>query len=234
MKAAGPAPDERVYRYEVKFVAPTIRRSAVDSWVRTHGAGFRVAYPPRRINNVYFDDHDLRTFDENLTGISRRTKVRFRWYGASHEEPPGTLELKFKRNRLGWKENFRIPSLRIAGEPWSQILRKLRGQLPVEGRAWIDAHPQPVLVNTYWRRYFVSSDGRVRVTVDEDQQVYDQRFHASPNLTSRANLPDALIVEVKGDSDDYALVGRAIQGIPLRVGRHSKYVVGVQSILVEG
>lgn len=225
---------QRTYRYELKFVAPTIRRSIVDSWIRTHPAGFRVAYPPRRINNVYFDDYDLRTFDENVSGISRRTKVRFRWYGHDDSETQGTLELKFKRNRLGWKENFRVPALRIGGQPWSEIVRRLRGQLPFDGRAWIDAHPQPVLINSYSRRYFVSFDDRVRVTVDEDQQVYDQRFHSEANTRSTANLPDALILEVKGDSDDYHLVGKAIQGIPLRVSRHSKYVVGVQSILAEG
>ena len=91
-----------------------------------------------------------------------------------------------------------------------------------------------MLINSYWRRYWVSADDRVRVTVDEDQQVYDQRFRSAPNLTSAANLPDALIVEVKADSNDHALAGKAIQGIPLRVSRHSKYVVGVQSILAEG
>ncbi|MDJ0849926.1 MAG: VTC domain-containing protein [Myxococcota bacterium] len=230
-----PAPEQaRTYRYEVKFVAPTIRRSEVDAWIRTNRAGFRTAYPPRRVNNVYFDDYDLRTFDENLTGISRRTKVRFRWYGTHATEPSGTLELKFKRNKLGWKESFRIASLPLAGQSWRSIVGKLRGQLPAHGQAWLDSHPQPVLINAYWRRYFVSADGRVRVTVDEDQQVYDQRFHAAPNLHAAANLPDALIVEVKADVNDHGLAGRAIQGIPLRLARHSKYVVGVQSILVEG
>jgi len=234
VSAAAETTAARVYRYEVKFVAPTIRREEVDAWIQTHPAGFRVAYPQRRINNVYFDDYDLRTFDENLTGISRRAKVRFRWYGHGLGETAGKLELKLKRNRLGWKETFTVPSLALAGPSWSEILVSLRAQLPFAGRAWLDAHPQPVLINRYTRRYFVSADGRVRVTVDGDQQVFDQRFHAAPNVRAAANLPEGLIVEVKADSDDYRRAGRAIQGIPLRVGRHSKYVVGVQSILVDG
>jgi len=220
-----------VHRFEVKFVGEVTELPAVESWLHRHPAAFRVAYPPRRVNNVYFDDHELRTFDENLTGISRRTKVRFRWYGEDPASPRGTLELKFKRNRLGWKRNFRVESLRLAGLPWSRVIRDLREQLPQEGRLWLDSHPQPVLINSYWRRYYLSLDGRVRVTIDTDQRVCDQRFHSEPNFQAESNLPQATIVEVKGDETEYRLVGQAIQGIPIRAGRHSKYVVGVQSML---
>jgi hypothetical protein len=224
---------ERIYRFEVKFVGPPPQRVAVEYWLRSHPAAFRTAYPPRRVNNVYFDDYDLSTFGENLTGISQRTKVRFRWYGSDAREPPGTLELKFKRNRLGWKQGYRLASLPLLGIAWSDVVRNLREQLPLEGRTWLDAHPQPVLINSYLRHYYVSSDGRVRITLDGGQRVCDQRFHSTPNLHAFVNLPETLIVEVKADSTDHELAGRVVQGIPIRAGRHSKYVVGVQSMLVD-
>ena len=225
---------ERNLRYEVKFVGPPTQRSAVESWLHTHPASFRTAYPPRQVNNIYFDDFNLSTYEENLTGISRRMKIRFRWYGLDTNEVAGTFELKMKRNRLGWKENFRVPSLRIEARPWGEIVRSLRDQLPMEGRTWFDRYPQPILINQYWRHYFVSHDGRVRVTLDGQQRVCDQRLRPMPNLGSAANLPDALILEVKASSADLELAGRAIQGIPIRVGRHSKYVVGVQSMMSAG
>lgn len=225
---------ERNLRYEVKFVGPPTQRSAVENWLHTHPASFRTAYPPRQVNNIYFDDFNLSTYEENLTGISRRMKIRFRWYGLDTNEVAGTFELKMKRNRLGWKEHLRIPSLRIEGRPWGEIVCNLRDQLPMEGRTWFDRYPQPTLINQYWRHYFVSYDGRVRVTLDGQQRVCDQRLRAIPNLGYAANLPDALIVEVKASSADLELAGRAIQGIPIRVGRHSKYVVGVQSMLSAG
>jgi hypothetical protein len=225
---------ERELRYEVKFVAPPTKRSEVEAWIRTHPSSFRMAYPPRRVNNVYFDDCDLSTYEENLTGISRRMKIRFRWYGTDPTEPQGTLEFKMKRNRLGWKENFPVVGLKLAGRPWGEIVRSLRAQLPLEGRVWFDRYPQPILINYYWRHYFVSHDGRVRVTFDDDQMVCDQRFHDVPNFSSCVNLPDAMIVEVKAAAEDLELAGRAIQRIPIRVGRHSKYVVGVQSMMSEG
>ena len=92
---------KRDLRHEVKFIAPPTQRASVESWLLGHAAGFHSAYPPRRVNNFYLDDFDLSTYEENLAGVSSRTKVRFRWYGNSPDEVAGTLELKRKRNRLG-------------------------------------------------------------------------------------------------------------------------------------
>jgi len=220
----------RDLRHEVKFVGPTTRRSNIVAWLLGHAAGFHSAYPPRRVNNFYLDDFEMSTYEENLTGVSQRTKIRFRWYGESSQEVAGTLELKHKRNRLGWKQNFRVPGLRIRGRLWSQILTSLRTTLPLEARNWLDAYPQPTLINQYHREYFVSSDGRIRVTLDGNQRVFDQQLVRRPNFHAAANLPEALIVEFKASSVDQLLLGRTIQGIPLRSGRHSKYVVGVQAL----
>jgi len=220
----------RDLRHEVKFVGFSSRRTTIEAWLLGHAAGFQRAYPPRRVNNFYLDDFDLSTYEENITGVSHRTKVRFRWYGDSSQRVAGTLELKRKRNRLGWKENFRVKELHIHGQRWPRILSSLRAQLPLEARDWLDAYPQPTLINQYDRHYFVSSDGRIRVTLDGNQQVFDQRLAHRPNLLASANLPDALIVEFKASSRDHLLLGRAIQGVPLRSGRHSKYVVGIQSL----
>lgn len=221
-------------RHEVKFVGSATRRSSIEGWLLGHEACFRSAYPPRRVNNFYLDDFELSTYEENLAGVSRRTKIRFRWYGESSEEVAGTLELKRKRNRLGWKEHFQVPALRLHGRSWPRVLASLREQLPLEARNWLDAYPHPTLINRYDRHYFVSSDGRIRVTLDGNQRVFGQQLAHGPNLRAAANLPDALIVEFKASSRDHLLLGRTIQGIPLRSGRHSKYVVGVQSLTPGG
>ncbi len=218
-------------RYEVKFVASPLGLATLERWIRDHPAGFRVAYPARQVNSAYFDDHDLSAYAENLSGVSARTKVRFRWYGEDDGSPSGVLELKCKRNRLGWKRSHPVAALPLAGVSWREILRKLRDQVHPEARLALDAHPVVVLVNRYWRQYWVSQDGRVRITLDARQRVYDQRRSATPNLERPVNLPDTPVLEIKGAFQDRARVELAIQGVPLRVSRHSKYVVGVQRIL---
>ena len=46
-------------RLEIKFVAETSRYHELEQWIRLHPAGFRKSYPPRRVNNIYFDTQDL-------------------------------------------------------------------------------------------------------------------------------------------------------------------------------
>jgi len=218
-------------RYEVKFVAEPRRYHELELWIRLHTAGFRTPYPPRQINNVYFDTTALDAYAENLTGASARSKLRLRWYGATDAPQTSTLEVKRRRNRLGWKLLYPGCAMDLAAEPWRRVLARLRGCIPPEGRPWLDSHPVPVLVNRYLRRYFESSDGHVRATLDYRQSVYDQRFSSRPNLRFQANIPDTVIVEIKFHRAHHALGSQAIAGIPIRVSRNSKYVIGLHSIL---
>jgi hypothetical protein len=218
-------------RYEVKFVTGDPMAWKLRHWLKLHPAGFRVAYPARRVNNVYFDTDDFTTYWENLTGISARTKVRYRWYGERLEPGPGGLELKGKRNSLGWKRIFPVvESPWRPGASWRAIRRNLLASLPHLGRLWLEEHPIPVLINSYRREYYVSADGLVRVTLDLDQGVWDQRFSPHPNLTRAANLPRCVVVEAKCARGDRDLASRVLQGIPIRVSRHSKYVTGVRAV----
>jgi hypothetical protein len=218
-------------RYEVKFVASDPMEGQLRCWLKTHGAAFRVAYPSRRVNNVYFDTNDFTAYWENLTGISARTKVRYRWYGESLAPGSGGLELKGKRNSVGWKRIFRVDeSPDFPGASWNAIRGNLRASVVGPARLWLEEHPVPVIINSYRRDYYVSGDGRVRVTLDGDQVVLDQRFSRYPNLTRAANLPRCLVVEIKCARADRELASKALHGIPLRVSRHSKYVTGVRAV----
>ena len=95
-------------RFEIKSSYPPYFDSQVLAWVKSHVMGFRTAFPPRRVNNVYFDTLDLLALDENIAGISQRCKVRYRWYGHHQLPEAGALEFKNKHTALGWKDNFRL------------------------------------------------------------------------------------------------------------------------------
>jgi hypothetical protein len=84
--------------------------------------------------------------------------------------------------------------------------------------------------NRYFRDYFLSRDGMVRVTIDTQQAVWDQRFKPRPNLTRRANLPRSLVVEFKFDRENCDVASQLVQGMPIRVSRHSKYINAVRAI----
>lgn len=217
-------------RYEVKYVGRASELHRLLTWVKNTQAGFTEPYPSRQVNNIYFDTFDHFAFAENISGASARSKVRLRWYGEIENPAQSLLEVKRRRSGVGWKLAYRIGPLSLTGVPWRSIRRSLRAQLSPEAALWLDANPQPVLINRYRRRYFLSGDGRVRLTVDWNQRVYDERTGRLPNLTRRANLPDTLVVELKFDRSDRKLANRHAQGIPLRLSRNSKYVIGVQAI----
>jgi len=218
-------------RYEVKFVADATRYHELERWILLNPAGFRVSYPPRRVNNVYFDTQDLHAYAENLSGASARSKVRLRWYGETEQPQSTTLEVKRRRNHLGWKIYFPGGPLDFRARPWSEIRRELRRRLSPEGQMWLDSFPHPILINQYHRQYFESPGGRLRATLDWRQTVLDQRLKPRPNLRLRANLPDTLVLEIKFHRDDHALGSAATRETPIRVSRNSKYMIGVQSIL---
>ena len=111
------------------------------------------------------------------------------------------------------------------------LRRRLRASLVPEGKLWLDAHPTPVLINRYDRLYFETPDGSLRATLDRHQAVFDQRLKSRPNLRYRSNLPDSVVVEIKFHRADRRRATEVIEGLPLRVSRNSKYVIGVRSIL---
>lgn len=218
-------------RLEIKFIANETERDAIKYWLKLNGSGFYKPYPDRWVNNVYLDTHYYHAYNENLSGSSYRTKVRYRWYGYSYSNDKGVLEVKCKRNYFGWKIRFPIQHTPdFAASSWQFILNYIADQLGPEAKNWIEGNPHPVIINRYFREYFVSHDNRIRATIDTIQVIYDQRYKPYPNITYKINTPHILVLEFKFDRRDRLLASQTIQGLPLRVSRNSKYIFGVKSM----
>ena len=48
-------------RYEIKMVFDNLRRFEVESWIQMHSCAFKVAFPDRQVNNIYFETFSLDT-----------------------------------------------------------------------------------------------------------------------------------------------------------------------------
>ncbi len=217
-------------RFEVKFAGQGNTIDVIESWIRTHPAGFTSPFPSRTVNSTYFDTYSLSAFEENLIGASEREKVRLRWYGKTSEAERSTLEVKLRRNKLGWKLSYPIKGAPKRDESWRDLQAKVRAQLPLDARARFDHNPMVALVNQYHRSYYLSGDGRVRVTVDTDLKAFDQRFGRRPHLDRSVGLPDMLVVEFKFGPEDRTNAMQMMNGIPLRVSRSSKYATACSVI----
>jgi SPX domain protein involved in polyphosphate accumulation len=204
----------------------------VMAWVRVHPAQWRVAFPPRQVNNVYFDSPVYSGLNGNLSGVGARTKLRLRWYGPelARVEAGANLELKRKEGAAGWKEIAAVAGpLDLAGQAWREILVGLRADVTPAAGVWLDHFSIPMLVSHYRRSYYVTPDGGVRLTVDSDLAAYDQRAAMAPNLDRPARLDAAVVVELKAPLGPGVArrLSEILGSLPGRVDRFSKYVHGV-------
>ena len=195
--------------------------------VRRHPAAFRQAHPPRMVNNIYLDSAGLTDYHDHIDGVANRVKTRVRWYGefGGRVETP-VLERKFKRGALGGKTCAALPPFILNGEGVGPALAKAFAvaELPDSLRVRLP-FLRPSLTNRYRRHYFVSGDGRFRLTVDSE-------LRAGPPHTTKpdgATAPTPLIVlELKFSPEHDDGAAAVMNAFPFRVGRCSKYVLGIE------
>lgn len=229
--AAQTSTDRQDLRHEIKFVSYASEYSRLLNWLRLRSVGFYSPYSARRINNAYFDTWDYRAFAENLAGVSARRKLRYRWYGSDVYPAAGVLELKEKQNLFGWKKRFSIATAPHSdGDSWRDIIEKLRQQLPAAGKLHLDQNPMPVMINRYDREYFVTADGIIRATIDRHQQVFEQRYGALPNVDRIMPMQDTIVMEFKFPASARPAAMQILNSIPLRIGRHSKYMNAMRAL----
>lgn len=226
-------PTEDRPRYEIKMVAEASQLPLVRSWLRTHPDAFRSAYPARQVNNIYFDTPGLRHFEDNIAGISKRKKVRLRWYGPDISKIPGsTLEIKYKQNMKGWKDTRRVTAvLDLEKSKWPQLMEAIRKELDGTVALLFGESTQPIILNHYRREYYISFDGQLRITLDTKQKCLPQWFHKNPNLAHPLPEQDQMVVELKAGAHNGSRAHTALLAIPLRVVRHSKYVTSAEQLL---
>jgi hypothetical protein len=219
--------ENRDFRHELKFTLPDRLEGSLKNWITCHSNAFYVQYPPRQVNNIYFDSYEYAFREDHLNGLFQREKLRFRWYGDSWKTNQGQLELKFKRGEIGGKKvEWVQQTVDLTKHSWNQV-ESLLAENSVFFSNWIHA-THPVMVNRYQREYFTSSDGIVRITVDTGHIVYDQTFGISPNLIFSKPLDDLVIIEVKASVGEEKRISSVVSELPLYATQFSKYLSGVE------
>lgn len=221
-------------RYEIKFVPDGVDLQELEFLVQSHPLGFRKIYHTRQINNIYFDTPDLSAYLDNVEGETSRKKVRLRWYGEQSnilQDP--ILEIKHKSGPLGWKKRYRIKpkcfdlkanfNLSDMVRPVSKNAATPAELDQVDLGAW-----QPMLINSYIREYFLSSDAKFRLTIDRNMRFFDvnpiKQFREGPFQRDR------LIMEVKFEMDHFASSNEVTKYFPFRISKSSKYVTGIEKL----
>jgi SPX domain protein involved in polyphosphate accumulation len=208
-----------------------MNHGAFEHRLLAHPEAFTEAYAPRRVNNVYFDTFGLSAYEDILGGSSAKKKYRVRWYGP--HDPRGeitgaALEIKVKSGALNGKISYPLPSLRYADILVPRTFLDLVAGAGLAPRHFETlACMQPVLVNSYRRRYHLSQDRRFRFTSDFDLSSARPAF-PEHIASSRVRPLDEVIVEFKYARQDDEAAQSILQAFPLRVQTCSKFAMGMQ------
>ena len=220
-----------VFRKERKYAISDVSIDVVENYVRSHPAMFSKPFPPRQINNIYFDTPKFQNYMDNIVGAKQRRKYRIRWYGEQydHVEKP-VLEIKIKEGLAGAKKYFPLAPFDLEPGFSEHDVRKMLDQsdIPTEAREALH-HFVPTLLNRYQRKYYLSADRRFRVTLDTN--VTYTLISRYQNYFMRSVIDrDNVIMELKYDIKDDAHVDWISDYFPFRMTKNSKYVNGVDSL----
>jgi hypothetical protein len=218
-------------RYERKFHALDLAPRQVLTVVHNSCAHFREIFPPRTVNNVYFDTPGLSDYWKNVHGSAQRSKLRLRWYGeAARVIPKPVLEIKARHGLVGTKSSHRLDDLPVERlDDARGLTSALRAACADPGVVERLANVAPSIFNRYDRRYYGSADGRFRVTIDT-KLVFEEAVGRRFGIRRTFAEDRLIVVELKYSVESDAETHRTFRDWPFRLGRMSKYVYGLKRL----
>jgi len=220
------------FRCERKFYIDSLSPQSVEQVLRSHPAIFREIYHERTINNIYFDTPGLQFFSDNLNGTDRRLKVRIRWYGEmTGPVAVPVLELKLRQNIRVSKLQFSLREFTVDNDLSIDTVRNVfaqskLGELPDEYLSGLEFS----LLNRYSRKYFLSSNGKYRATIDAGMQAFELFPYGNNYLNKSIDRPHT-VLELKYDERDDTSVDLMTNHFPFRMTRSSKYAAGISEVV---
>lgn len=221
------------YRYERKFLIEGLTSEEVEGILKFHPEIFKEIYYKRIVNSIYFDSFDLQYYSDNVMGVDRRLKVRIRWYGNlfGFIESP-TLEIKLKHNLHVGKLLYPLKSFTLDKSFSIDVIYKLINESSLSEA--LRMHLMPLkfsLLNSYTRKYFLSSNKMFRVTVDVGMQAY-KLLSRQNNFLSKSTDYNNIILELKYNKPYDKFVESITSSFPFRMTKSSKYVEGIQKTYI--
>lgn len=218
-------------RLEQKFLIKEFDHEAAALSLKLHSVGFIEEYPMRSVHSIYFDDEDLSLAQAHRMGVSRRRKLRIRWYGKPFEESCDAfarssnmmLESKTRNDHLIQKSRLVFSARRLA--------HRQTAEWPGIWRHWM-AGMRPICLVSYTRRYFVTIDRTIRSTLDFAlvARPHDDWQNLPHHHRTGCSFP-LLLGELKCVPAQAKDAARVAQSLPWAHVQHSKFMRAVDSCL---
>ena len=221
--------NKECYRYERKFIVPKALEDNIIYLILDNPGHFSEIYKERQINNIYLDTLDYNFLKDNINGNAIRKKVRIRWYGNLYGNVKPTLEIKIKSGLVGTKKLFQLPQIKINQYINIKEFRKTLKLSDIPKNILSEVMLLDfTLLNSYSRKYFLSSCKKIRLTYDSNLYYYNIRNYNNINLYSIKDKSN--IIELKYDRKVENDISSVTNSFPFRMSRNSKYVNGFNLI----
>ena len=181
---------------------------------------FSTQYPKRRVNSIYFDSSNYSSIRQNLDGVSNKKKIRVRWYGEENKLIKPLLEVKSKKGSETKKESNKIKELNDLKFLDLKNLETIKNVINIKIKPKKIIYP--VLSTHYDRQYFISSNGKIRATVDYNLKSIFLKNQSQ--LDIKKNFSFASILEFKYATKLDKYVRQNLKEITLRLSKNSKFV----------
>ncbi len=199
-------------RVEKKFVLGKYKEDFLKKILILNG--FTKYFIPRKISSIYLDTLNFDFAKDNINGVSRRKKIRFRWYNNDYSKI--YLEEKNKQNFFV-KKNI---SKAINFVDKKDLVYNLKEYFLNLNKIHNNFNYQFVLQTNYLRSYWISNDKKIRATIDTN-------INTSPinNLNQRLELNETILELKFLPSNDNIFRNLFIQNnFNLRSKKYSKYL----------
>ena len=196
-------------------------------------------YENRIVNSIYLDDEFLQNYSDNLDGISKRLKVRIRYYDKIKEiktilENKFYIEIKSKMDQISSKKIYpsKFPKKilqRIDNKLIPYILKNSTENL----KPFILNQTHASLGTTYRREYFESKILNLRCTIDTNLKYWKPNMvNLIDNKKIRFYETEYCVLEIKFPNNDKKLLNERFNDFIefITPSRHSKYAVGCNLI----
>lgn len=183
------------------------------------------------VTSLYFDSPTLRCYNEKISGIKNRAKLRLRTYENDVENPQNIfLEIKRKMDAVIIKDRMEIDT--------DLYERSLIGDYRESGNKTINeffvrkrfSSMLPIVLVKYKRKPLVSKfDNNLRITFDYSLEA-GQADSFSSHQTLNPIFPESAVIEVKYNNSLPVWIHKIIQQYELQRQSISKYCHGIDTI----
>ncbi len=200
-------------RIEKKFVLGKFKEDYLSKFLILNG--FTKQFPERKISSIYLDTNNYDFARDNINGVSRRKKIRFRWY--NDDDTQIFIEEKNKNNFFVWKN---VEKIELTKSKNQSILTLKEYFFSKNIKHMNNFNYKFILKTNYKRNYWISHDKKFRATIDVDINTCSLKTFLKPIF-----LPDT-VLEFKF-SPNYEIEFRRFFNFDsnrLRSQKYSKYI----------